>query len=188
MTDIGLLGVFKNGHGLYPGLGSEGMRSSVFWVGIVIGIGSVSSFFFLLFIGRQLALFQRSERVFTFHSLFLFTSFYFLLFSFSASCSLSGLHGRSGRVSLPSAPQFRMFAPMSLLSVVKGDETIGITGTVLRSIRSDQSKQSNEKNNSKQQAALLSLVGFIQSDYSWRVSIPIHFTWEVHVMLLVDQL
>lgn len=96
----------------------------------------------VFFIIRDARAVQRLERVFTFS--FPSTTLFFLfgfLCSFSASCSLSCLHGRSGRVSLPSALSFRMFAPMFF--IVQRD---GITGPVFDQIRSDQStNQSKEK-------------------------------------------
>ena len=111
-------------------------REFCFWIRIGIGLE-------FLFIIRDARAVQRLERVFTF-SFSSSTSLFFLfgfLCSFSASCSLSCLHERSGRVSLPSALSFRMFAPMFF--IVQRD---GITGPVLDQIRSDQStNQSKEK-------------------------------------------
>jgi hypothetical protein len=83
LTDMGYI---------LAGTGREGHRSFVFsWFDWDWRISLQSS-------GKRSRFSQRFERVFTLFS---------LLISFvSASCSLLGLHGSSGRVSLPSAPPF----------------------------------------------------------------------------------
>jgi hypothetical protein len=135
-----------------PDLGSDGSDNSefCFWVGNCdwhrIGV-----FFF------SLSSSEGSSRcssalsvVFTFHSLFLFLSFCF--FFISASCSLSGLHGRSGQASLPSRPPFsyvRSYVSHSSSGEMRqlGSQDRFSTDQ----IRSDQSvNQSKGKNNSKQ--------------------------------------
>jgi hypothetical protein len=83
-----------------PDLGSDGSDNSEFFafgLGIVIGIGS-ESFFFSLSLHRKAARAVSSALsvVFTLSFSLPFASFCF--FFLSASRSLSGLHGRSGRV------------------------------------------------------------------------------------------
>jgi hypothetical protein len=135
-----------------PDLGSDGSDNSefCFWVGNCDWHRIRSLLFLSLSIGRQLALFQRSERcIYLSFSL----PFSFLLFFFiSASCSLSGLHGRSGQASLPSRPPFsyvRSYVSHSSSGEMRqlGSQDRFSTDQ----IRSDQSvNQSKGKNNSKQ--------------------------------------
>jgi hypothetical protein len=95
------------------------------------------------FIIRDARAIQRFERVFTFSLSFSFFSLWFPLCFFSASCSLSCLHGRSGRVSLPSALVFVCSLLCSSPSKRWDHRTVFRSDQIRQSINQPRKKNSN---------------------------------------------